>query len=610
MPTTTWVYLFRILKKLLLKHISWSWLWFRRLRLWLYFRLTGTSLPAAPPNFACTCSASLPTCSSHDETKFLASQDNESKGTGLDVEVIQVPELCQDQNQLNDNLQQAPPLLSSIPGIFPTAPDLFERYERGETIVKQLTTYIIQPRDRSFARKTRTGWTEHVHPEGALYYVHDAKRIFTDAHLYDDTVFDGFASFLHKIEQFLLDNQLVRNPNIDLVLDLTKNANGEFCCGYYFVDHFERIVFWDDPFKLVWLSHGREVHGVTSPQHVETQLRVQFWRNCELFPSAISLTPELIIELRDILAHNIGDVITSPTSTVPYPIEDLLNMLTVVEGMKENVGSDCGGSVCVLGRLMSTFTSQRFYHFHGEPCARLDKTQSVYGCVPQRSLLIKILSPLLFNAPLSHLRTLEDAYSDEIVSHAPWRRITEGLNMEWQELTLFATVLLNADMAFLAIPTVDNADHSSRSTGQIASYVSVVASLGSVIVGLILSRQNRDRKEAEDYIDEAADYLARHYESRFRFEPLAILYSLPFALLMWGTFAFLVAFLDMCFQASDQTTRALVASAFFVSIFGIIWCSNQGEKSAFQLIRGILNGALGALPIPLWQRTVPTVVAV
>jgi hypothetical protein len=113
-----------------------------------------------------------------------------------------------------------------------------------------------------------------------------------------------------------------------------------------------------------------------------------------------------------------------------------------------------------------------------------------------------------------------------------------------------ATVLMNASIAFLAIPTVDNGQNTfTRSTGQIAGYISVVASLGSVIVGLILLHRNRTQKDDIDVmvachfaletsimtqIIEQVSFLGSHFRAYFGFETLALLYSLPFALLMWG----------------------------------------------------------------------------
>lgn len=54
-----------------------------------------------------------------------------------------------------------------------------------------------------------------------------------------------------------------------------------------------------------------------------------------------------------------------------------------------------------------------------------------------------------------------------------------------------ATVLLNANVAFLAVPGVNYG-----SATQIASYLSVITSIGSIITGLLLTRQYRDRKDS------------------------------------------------------------------------------------------------------------------
>jgi hypothetical protein len=56
------------------------------------------------------------------------------------------------------------------------------------------------------------------------------------------------------------------------------------------------------------------------------------------------------------------------------------------------------------------------------------------------------------------------------------------------------TVILNANVAFLAIQSVDNASSKpGRSPAQLASYLSLVTSAGAVILGLLLVRQNRTK---------------------------------------------------------------------------------------------------------------------
>ncbi len=61
---------------------------------------------------------------------------------------------------------------------------------------------------------------------------------------------------------------------------------------------------------------------------------------------------------------------------------------------------------------------ERFFHFYGEPAVRLRRGTSVYGTIHGRSLLIGILSPLLFTAPLQHLMVLEKIWVDGVV-HEP-----------------------------------------------------------------------------------------------------------------------------------------------------------------------------------------------
>ncbi|EEB99584.1 hypothetical protein MPER_00712 [Moniliophthora perniciosa FA553] len=66
---------------------------------------------------------------------------------------------------------------------------------------------------------------------------------------------------------------------------------------------------------------------------------------------------------------------------------------------------------------------------------------------------------------------------------------------EWQSINLLATVILNANVAFLAIQSVDeNSVTPARSAAQITSYLSVIASLGSIVIGLLLTRKNKGSK--------------------------------------------------------------------------------------------------------------------
>jgi hypothetical protein len=55
-------------------------------------------------------------------------------------------------------------------------------------------------------------------------------------------------------------------------------------------------------------------------------------------------------------------------------------------------------------------------------------------------------------------------------------------------------VLLIVNVAFLAIPSVDPGD-STRSPAQLISYLSVITSIGSIVMGLLLLRQHRTKPQ-------------------------------------------------------------------------------------------------------------------
>jgi len=287
--------------------------------------------------------------------------------------------------------------------------------------------------------------------------------------------------------------------------------------------------------------------------------------HCLLFPRSLTLTKGHVNELRDILVHATGDAITSTTTTVPYSVEDLQKMLALLNHLTENVSSDHQGTTCVLSRFMFIFARQRFYDFHGQPGARLSREQSVHGKTKtKRSWLITLASPLLFYAPEVHLQALEQMWVDEKLSSLVWNRVMGKTYDEWQKFTLSGTVLLNANVAFLAIPGVDNP------IAEIASYASVFSSIGCIILGLLLDRQNRTKERETAY--EAARYMLLKSKKALGMETLATMHSLPYACLMWGMVTFLIAFLSMCFHQPNPWKLVLVGGVSFLIVAAIVWC--------------------------------------
>ncbi|KAJ7620253.1 hypothetical protein FB45DRAFT_929801 [Roridomyces roridus] len=460
-------------------------------------------------------------------------------------------------------------LSSSHPAFFCTAPELLPRYTIRPKITKTGGIPPLAPNTRSFTQTAVANWAVHVSPEGAPYYSHDSGRfkVFTEAALYEQITFRAVMVFLRQFQVFCATHAIERDPQVEMVVDFVQGREGNpATCGYYLADHGRRIIFWYDTFKPENLPRCHDVYGAYSSQHIRLELEAQYWFHCALFPSALSVTHHLLYELRDVVTFTVCDIITAVEAPVTLYNTDMLGILTVIDGLREelNAGLVIGpGATFIIARIMWRSASHKFLQFYGEPCARVQVDTSVFeDASSKRSIFFRLTAPLMFNASWAHVQSLENIYVDELLNKAHWIAFVEKLTSEWQELTLYATVLLNADIAFLSVPTIQHGE--STSVGQIASYVSVIGSLGSIILGLGLMRQYRMHREGKSIV-EAATFLGRRFHSTFGFESLAQLYSLPFVLLMWGTITFLVAFLGMCFQSSDNLARSIVAATTFLA---------------------------------------------
>ncbi|KAK0218286.1 hypothetical protein EDD85DRAFT_961562 [Armillaria nabsnona] len=212
----------------------------------------------------------------------------------------------------------------------------------------------------------------------------------------------------------------------------------------------------------------------------------------------------------------------------------------------------------------------QYVNFYGEPGPFLGSTLSNIK-QPLHTTVIALLSPLLFFAPDIHHTALYGIWCNYI-SQTEWSAFIRKLSTEWQDFVINATVLLNANVAFLAIQSIDkSSSDKGRSPAQIASYVSTILSIGSISLGLLLLQKYRYKNR--DYNILPWDFLGIQGDLGIRLglETLAIMYSLPWALLMWAMIFFLAAFCLMCFTASSLLVRMIVGSALLAIGILIFW---------------------------------------
>lgn len=91
-----------------------------------------------------------------------------------------------------------------------------------------------------------------------------------------------------------------------------------------------------------------------------------------------------------------------------------------------------------------------------------------------------------------------------------------------------STVLLGANVGFLGITSVDNGNEVSLR--QISSYLSLMASFASIMLGLVFVQHNRT--ERWNSVFTVARFLGLLWDERHGPEKLTIVYSLPHAFLV------------------------------------------------------------------------------
>ncbi|KAF9235391.1 hypothetical protein BU15DRAFT_64910 [Melanogaster broomeanus] len=421
--------------------------------------------------------------------------------------------------------------------IIPVAAQSIMRYSRKVRIRNSDSKFTIHPGTKEFIdpqRRNIGDWEPCTHPEGALYFRHPRRvtsiaygkryRICTDVNIYKQRNLDVITRCADQLFEWIKTTGLVFSDESELVLELMDDKRVNIWrCGYYFVDHAHKCLFWVHPFQAEPIFGN--VKGVKSPSHIRYAMEAQYCiSSCDRHMVPTSARQEASV----------------PTTLMQY----VYSVRQDDFSSPSRVSSDSAPTA----RFARMFARTKFFNFSGQVGARLDADQTVYyNRHKSRSILLRCVSPFLFGAPEAHAQGLRTIWIDQLVNHISWKRFIDKLNSEWREFTLYGTVVLNANVVFLAVPNIN-------ATARTLNYVSTTCSVGAVILGLLLVRQNRTK--GRDSAEDAVYFMTRMTYSIFGTETLAVLYSTPFA------FCFLV------FQGSNHTTQASVGSA--VALVGLL----------------------------------------
>ncbi|KAG8220548.1 hypothetical protein J3R82DRAFT_3267 [Butyriboletus roseoflavus] len=154
------------------------------------------------------------------------------------------------------------------------------------------------------------------------------------------------------------------------------------------------------------------------------------------------------------------------------------------------------------------------------------------------------------------MKELEGIWVDNLINYARWEAFSSKLSSEWTGFTIYSTVMLAVDVSFLAVPGVDKGDVGSQSVATVAIYMSLLSVVGSLISSVLLARQWRAQ---DDSATGAASFM--YTMTRWGgFKALGVMYSLPFALLIWAMIFFVLALSYIIFTSSDLATLGTIAA--------------------------------------------------
>ncbi|THU81734.1 hypothetical protein K435DRAFT_735315 [Dendrothele bispora CBS 962.96] len=515
----------------------------------------GERRPQALSTSASTSSSTLPNGHSRSEVTFASPDD-----ACIPSNPACVPNEQQSITEFTNEYRFACPM----------APEMYRRYEDVQLVLEENVDHVFNPLTVNFEDgEIPQGWRQFTHPEGARYFCFTSQKVYTDANILDSRIHRFAMEFITQLIEFVRRYCITLPHENNLVLDIEKTEQGFLMGKYYLVDHSKRVIFWLDKFKANELLVLREVKGVTSLSHIGLEIEAQYWQHCYLFPDCLMLGDELLTELRAALVHAISDGLTSMTSPVPYRTSELEQWLNLIKSFSTT-------DVAPFSRLMHIFCRHRFRHFHGQPTARLDSDRSIYKTQKRNSWLMVLLSPLLFSVPDGYYRRLDRSYVDGVINQRVWADFWTEISTEWNQLIILGTVVLNANVAFLAIQSVDASSASpGRSAAQLCSYLSVISSIGSILFGLFLNQTaNVNPKKAAvnaEFFINSATWTEKTDVYLSGVEKLAILYCTPYLLSMWSILLFLAGFSVMCLKASNVVVVALIGSAWLVIAGVIVW---------------------------------------
>lgn len=202
------------------------------------------------------------------------------------------------------------------------------------------------------------------------------------------------------------------------------------------------------------------------------------------------------MELKEIIMLAQAENITSETCLAPFAPDEVDSMLGLVDSLMSSANKEREHSVWIAARFTRIFCNAKFVNFCGQPGARLDVDQSLYG-KPNVHWILRVMNIFLFGSFDAQSKGIRRIWVDETVVQPRWKNFIDRLTTEWNGYTIYSTVMLAVDISFLTIQPVQ-----TQMAATLLTYLSTLCVMGSLVVSLVLAGQVNEnrRRSAEEAV--------------------------------------------------------------------------------------------------------------
>lgn len=322
----------------------------------------------------------------------------------------------------------------------------------------------------------------------------------------------------------------------------------------------------------------------------------------ELYPNKRSLPKDVVVRLREIVMYTQADNITSDTSLAPFSSEEVTSMLSLMDPLMDSAGIKNEyaheHSVWIVARFMGEFCNVKFVNFCGQPGARLNADQSLYEDPDIRSnnILLRAMNFILFGSPNAYNKVVQKIWVDSTIVQPRWKNFINRLNSEWNGYTIFSTVMLAVDISFLTV-----SDVQTQKAAILVSYMSTLCAMGSLVVSLVLAGQVNDSRR--DSAKSVATFMQRMSSSVLGLESLALMLSLPYALLIWGMIFFAAALSIVIFSTSGVVTISIISPIWVAILILATWPVLASNNVHISNLLPWITQQIRSHPIRSWTAT-------